>query len=380
MKHFAMMLGVTLLSGWTWAQKPEKIKMYVVKQQDSTYYATQSQLWKKEVAKRPHDEEAWDNYYNATRYAQWFHDRNNSEEQQLLESMKRAIPNTYTYYKCAYRYNQGSPESVRAAEEALRRLPQGHDDYDTWVGYLLLTAQMNRLSEMARQYYETGSYSPAILQYNYNELQGMDEGGIYVGNGDASIIPKLLLQYGKEVHKDKIIVCFPMLIAKDYAEYVFKKLGLGPVPEPLRPLTSQEAYEAYYQQLMETIRNHTIRSLYFSAFNIKDMVPTWTDSLYNEGLVMKYSTRLYDNRAVKRRNVEERYLLDYLRQSFTPREWTTNSRLTANYAVLCSDLLPYYKKHDSKRYQWLYETLTQGINQTDLSGEEKYKYLRLLDK
>ncbi len=52
-------------------------------------------------------------------------------------------------------------------------------------------------------FFDSGIYSEAVLRYNYNELQGMDEGGIYIGNGDATLIPKWLIQEGMKAHCDK---------------------------------------------------------------------------------------------------------------------------------------------------------------------------------
>ena len=103
----------------------------------------------------------------------------------------------------------------------------------------------------------------------------------------------------------------------------------------------------------------------------------WKNSLYNEGLLLKYSKKPYDNLAVKRRNVEERYMLEYLLVSFRP-DWTSGQRLSANYAVLLADLLPYYEKHDQKRYGWLMRLLVSGISNTSFSEEKKQEYMNVL--
>ena len=99
--------------------------------------------------------------------------------------------------------------------------------------------------------------------------------------------------------------------------------------------------------------------------------------LYNEGLTLKYSKKPYDNLAIKRRNVEERYMMEYLLVSFRP-EWTTGQRLSANYAVLLGDLLPYYAKHDKKRYDWLIKLLVLGVTNTSLDEEHKQNILQQL--
>ncbi len=81
--------------------------------------------------------------------------------------------------------------------------------------------------------------------------------------------------------------------------------------------------------------------------------------------------------AAKRRNVEERYMMEYLLVAFRP-DWTAGQRLSSNYAVLLADLLPYYAKHDQKRYDWLMRLLVCGVTNTSLSEERKQEILQLL--
>ena len=54
---------------------------------------------------------------------------------------------------------------------------------------------------------------------------------------------------------------------------------------------------------------------------------------------------------------------------------TAGQRLSANYAVLLADLLPYYAKHDQKRYDWLMRLLVCGIMNTSLSEERKQEFM-----
>jgi len=70
-------------------------------------------------------------------------------------------------------------------------------------------------------------------------------------------------------------------------------------------------------------------------------------------------------------------MMEYLLVSFRP-DWTAGQRLSANYAVLLGDLLPYYKKHDQKRYDWLMRLLVSGITNTSFDEEKKQEYLNLL--
>ena len=76
--------------------------------------------------------------------------------------------------------------------------------------------------------------------------------------------------------------------------------------------TSQEEYDRQEHELINLIITHTNRPVYFSAMNGKERNAPWEKHLYNEGLTLRYSEKKYDNLSVKRRNVEQRYLMEYL--------------------------------------------------------------------
>ena len=247
-------------------------------------------------------------------------------------------------------------------------------DYNDWVCYLAMKGDEERMSQMAKRYFDSGTYSEAVLRYNYNELQGMDEGGIVIANGDAAVIPKWLIQEGMGMHRDKTVVCVPFLAVKEYRNRLSRKLGIT-LPE--LETGAYEDYEGFERAVLQTIVDHCAGRLYFSCTTPPKLYEPWKQNLYNEGLLLKYAKKPYDNLAVKRRNVEECYMLEYLLVSFRP-EWTAGQRLSANYAVLLANLLPYYAKHDQKRYDWLMRLLVSGVCNTSFDEDEKQEFLNLL--
>lgn len=358
------------------AQQAEEIKNIVVANKDSAYYDAQVKAWGQKVKENSKDENAWRNYFKASNYLKYFCNGEKVDMDGLFEQMKESIPDTYTYNMCAYYSMVGEEKAYDYAEKALQMKPDGGKDIDLWTGYLMIRND-SRLPAMAKRYYESGEYSPAVLQYNFNELQGMEDGGIYVGNGDVCLIPKALLQYAMGLHKDKIVIAASFLYLKPYRDALFKKLGIGEAPEPKDIHTKKDA-DDYCDLLFRTIRDRSHRPMYFPAFNWQEMVPTWKKNLYNEGLTVRYSAKPYNNLAVKKRNVEERYMMEYLHEKFYPDTWGSSSRLSVNYAVLLSDLLPIYKKQNMKRYTWLQNLLTDAVNGTSLDSSSKVEYLKMV--
>ena len=373
------LIAMAFIAGTMAQTRAVRVESPIVTEKDFVWYTEQKEAWKAQTQKAPTNETAWLNYYNAARYMAWSH-QEDSTARQVVREMEAAIPDTYTFNYCAYRESasgKGYGDPKTYAEAALTKLPDDLQffDYDQWVCYLAMQGDEERMKPMAKRYFDSGIYSEAVLRYSYNELRGMDEGGIYIGNGDATIIPKWLIQEGMNMHKDKTIICASFLVLKEYREWLFKKLGID-LPTLKEP-QSAEDYDDNEVTLINAIIGKYGSKVYFSPLNSYNVNNYWKNNLYNEGLLLKYSAKSYDNLAVKRRNVEERYMMEYLLVSFRP-DWTAGQRLSANYAVLLGDLLPYYKKHDQKRYDWLMRLLVSGITNTSFDEEKKQEYLNLL--
>jgi len=384
LKRVIVALVAVTMSATAVAQaiKATRVESPIVSEKDFVWYTEQKEAWKAETQQNPQNETAWLNYYHAAHYMGWWGTNSDSIVREVMSEMKQAIPDSYTYNFCAYRavmsgHGDGETDGDKYAEAALAKLPDDMQffDYDQWVCYLAMKGDETRMTQMAKRYFESGFYSENMLRYNYNELAGMDEGGIIIANGDASIIPKWLIQEGKGAHRDKTVVCASLLAVKEYREWLFKKLGIA-LPELKEP-TCAEDYDTNEHALLQAIIDKYGSKVYFSSTTPSETMEPWKDKLYNEGLTLKYSAKPYDNMAVKRRNVEKRYMLEYLLVSFRP-EWTAGQRLSANYAVLLADLLPYYTKHDQKRYDWLMRLLVSGIDNTSMDDERKEELKKLL--
>lgn len=359
--------------------KAIRVESPLVTEKDSAWYVEQKDAWKNIVQKNPQNEQAWLNYYNAARYMAWFGQKG-TLAQQVVGEMEKAIPESYTFNYCAYRESisgRGYGDVHLYAEAALAKLPDDMQffDYDNWVCYLAMQGDEQRMSQMAKKYFNSGIYSEAVLRYNYNELAGMDEGSVFIANGDAVVIPKWLIQEGMKEHRDKTVVCVSFLVVKEYREWLFRKLGLE-LPALKDPQTAED-YDANERAMLQAIIDHYGNKVYFSSTTPPEIMEPWKQNLYNEGLTLKYSKKPYDNMTVKRRNVEERYMLEYLLVPFRP-EWTAGQRMSANYAVVLADLLPYYSKHDKNRYNWLKRLLENGVKNTSLDEERKQDILKLL--
>ena len=228
-------------------------------------------------------------------------------------------------------------------------------DYERQIVASYTNKNMPMLDSLLKSYYNTGLYPIDVLMYNYNELQGMEDWSVIVMSSAESLIGKLILQRVLNEHRDKVLVCIE---TGGLDATICGKLGIA------EPLTSGRPEEVF-EKTIKWVAEHSDRKVYF-PFTDSPLFKQFPDAMkaciYNEGLTMRYSTTPYDNIAVKIRNLEERYLTDYLKLSLQPYNEKRDCRLyrrftpgmlALNYSAIYIDMLPYYQKHRPDRVEWL---------------------------
>ena len=306
-------------------------------QLDSVY-----KYWDNVVTEHPKDEAAWRKLseveyemvinrlilYGKEKEAEQLHNKLN-----LLGRMSQAIPGTYTYYYAAYTSAFGHRSAY--ADSAIAVMPKDvpADDYEQWAGHLIVKKDTLRL-----------------------------KGGVYLGQTQGYILGKLILQLVLGVHKDKIL-CSEGTV-KSHVKRMFEHIGIPFSDEIYNSfMTSKQDDELI--AIMRYIFEHSKRPVYLSASSrfLTKIPDDLKACLYNEGLTMRYSAKSYNNAAVKRRNVEQRYMMDYLVLQFHPEVKSfhtakSSSSLAFNYLILLYDLMPYYKKHNAEQYARLNRIFT----------------------
>ena len=228
-------------------------------------------------------------------------------------------------------------------------------DYERQIVASYTSKNMPMLDSLLKSYYNTGLYPIDVLMYNYNELQGMEDWSVIVMSSAESLIGKLILQRVLNEHRDKVLVCIE---TGGLDATICGKLGIAEPQTSGRP-------EEVFEQTIKWVAEHCDRKVYF-PFTDSPLFKQFPDAMkaciYNEGLTMRYSTTPYDNIAVKIRNLEERYLTDYLKLSLQPYIEKRDQRLyrrftpgmlALNYSAIYIDMLPYYQKHRPDRVEWL---------------------------
>ena len=384
--------GLTLTAHTAWAQEnterevPQKVETPVKVAHSVEWYKTQERLWKAEIDKNPKNEEAWRNYYYAVRYKGWYEDIPNEAAvlTSIIENMGKAIPDTYTLYVTRF-YNNNHAQDNPGMSKAIKMRPDAVDDYPTFISYLMQTGDEEIMRDILTRWYNSGSYSPTLLNYAYNELIGLAPNAIIFAHGDTQTFGKLILQYGKGIRPDVTIVNTSFwLFTANYRGHIEKKLGLPSFAQRVDDGT-YKLDNNDYENILDVVYHHLIdntdRPIYFSPIMGMEM-PKFSDKLYSEGLVARYSEKPYDNLAIKRRNYEELYLTDYLRESFLPENYPASTTpFNFNYIPCFKSLLDHYKQTgNTARYNELRTLMLRIVEQIDVPDEEKQKYYEEIDR
>ena len=356
---------------------PQKIITFVKVKHEPEWYARQATLWRAVTERESQNEDAWINLYHATRYNIMFTSEDYNPLTSIWQAMQKAVPDTYADYLLTYFHAKfvGLPDKTEEMEKrslqnmvkAIRMRPDEVSAYPDYVACLLMTGDEALLEDILHRWYESGTYSASLLNYAYNEMIGLPDDALFFTNGDVDTYSKLLLQGGKGLFSGVKVVCIPMLYSASYRETVCRQLGIPTLEAPTA--TTQEEFDAWQERAELYLIEKTGRPAYFY---IGERVPSFEDNLYSEGLVYRYSTRRYDNLAVKQQNYEKRYLLDYLYESFVPETYEASAyRLNLNYIPCLKSLLDWYKQNDKSRYKELYSMMMTILRRTENISDEK---------
>ena len=351
----AAALVTAIASAQTLKDKPEKIVTFIKTKYDTEWYKHQASLWEKEVKKNPDNDDAWYYWFTATRYYMMFDEADEDVSDKALTDIAYRLhkerPDSYARYIIDYECRhfisyKNQPDDLQDNMlKAIRMRPDFAPLFPPYVVYLQQTGRTDLMPGILKPWYESGDYSYATLAFFYNALAGMEENGILFVGGDVDTFSPLMLQYGKGLFQDRIIINQSMLWEPEYRKTIFSQLGMEPYEGP-ESFSDQKEMNQWFENLLFYIAQNSGRAVYFSSTTGQNF---FKDHLYSEGLINRYSTRRYDNLAAKRRNFESVYLTDYLLESFSADTFDTVAyKISLNYIPNFKSLLDYYKAQGLK--------------------------------
>ena len=326
-----------------------------------SWYQTQKEAWKIELKKDKRNEKAWDNYAYAC-FAIWQTEEDSSKKQEFqkelgtcIKRMKKYIPDTRTYYRYLLVQNSDSLEQERIHQQILSLKRTCERDFLDDIRYCYEMHQIEKMKEIAYEWYKSGLFSSDLLSYCYNELVGLERNSVLISEPTLSIFYHHLLQYGLGLFADIEIISSVDLMKPEQGKWFWEKQGVD-----LKIFSDSKKIAPGAEYFLEKEK----RPVYFSQFVFqKDLLEALKNKLYSEGLVLKYSLKPYNNIAVARKNYEQVYLLDYLRRPWVCYHPGITYNMTANwnYIISFAPLLQFYRTSGDKNQYVKLKNLLQGI-------------------
>lgn len=343
----------TVITAWAQTEKPDKD---LSKEHDAEWYAHQAALWEKEVKNNPNDDDAWYYWFLTTRNKSVLEQPRHANIDDMsnalipiINKLHKERPDSYARYIIDYiNYtwfsnmpNSGNKEAIHDNMlKAIKMRPDFKEMYTVYVTFLMRKGRTDLMADIIERWYKDGTYSYILLSFAYNCLAGMEENGILFVTRQEEALACLMVQYGKGLFQDRLIINLDLLQETDYLEYVCRLLGVEAI-QPPADKNNSDYMNIWRENQIFSIAHNTKRPVYFTSIYKPEF---FQESLYSEGFVLKYSTKRYDNLAVKRRNYESVYLTDYLYETFVPESLGQSAYyVNLNFIPCFKSLLDYYK-------------------------------------
>ena len=352
MRKTIVILMALMGNMWGFAQKAETVESIITNSRDTEWYPTQAEAWQKKVDANPKDEWAWRNLFLASYYHEQrdggIDNQDQSRTADVLRKMEATLPDSYVLNLSKARFCLSKDDEAQKRgyfiHRAIDLMPE--DAYGADVDFLAtrlwsIAPEDESLNELFFQSYQRKSYPMRIMQCNNNMLQSMDARALYFANGDVVTIPMKMIQEALEERQDVTVIPISFFHSEPFMAALYKKLDIKPLTIDINDYGKygEDWYKYYEADVIKYLMKETQRPTYFHPDILKETKLN-KDSIYNEGLLLKYSPVPYDNFAVALHNVTEVYHLEYLAEpDLVYDNWEASLKMDMNCVALLQNLV-----------------------------------------
>ena len=375
MKKIIIIVLALVCNALIFAQKAEPIESIVTNCHEAEWYAEQAKLWQKIVDENPKDQNAWHNLFRATYYHELFtnsfgENQDTSKTADILRRMQAELPDSYVLNlsKCSFCLTTDSAaKRGDCIYRAIELMPDdaSAEDADRLACRLWSHDPKNPLvKELFTKAYQKRWFPSRIMQYNRNMLLSMQSGALYFANGDCVTAPMKMIQEALEERQDVTVIPISFFHSDPFMDALYKRLNIKPLKIDVQDYGEygDDWYKHFEADIIKYLIKETNRPTYFST-DILSQTILDKDSIYNEGLLLKYSPKQYNNFDVAMHNVKEVYQLEYLAvPDLVYDTWVSSQMFDLNNVTLLANLISKFrKKGETAQADRLHDILAKCI-------------------
>lgn len=352
------------------AQQAEKIYSISKKHFPIDYYHTQAGLWKKKIDRRSGDAEAWDNYYAACRMANLSTKGNDKpyDLDEIVLKVEAAIPNSFEYHKIAHWNTGDHKRDWHHLEKAYTIDPNRSDIYEGMVSHYVVEDHAEKIAFFNQKLFDSGRTSPGVLAWNYNQLMSVEDNAILLTYGDSDTYPAWMLQQVKGVQPNVTILNIHLIMRIEaYRNLILAKHKIPPFDAVGSVDFSKRTDFAV--RLVKHLAASTNRPLYLGVGVDRNIIGELESDLYLTGMTFKYSPVKFDNLAILKNNIENKFMLDNLRTYLhIDHSESLLNRINANYLPAFVMLYKNYGSDENDKKMALKEIINEVAERAGMEG------------
>jgi hypothetical protein len=256
----------------------------------------------------------------------------------MVSNMKAIGAGSYEYNLAAYLNNGRTVAAFPLLEAAALAYPDNPDLYGHFLYHYELTNDKANRKVYSQKIDNSNSISSGVMEYNYNVLVSVEQGGILFTNGTIDTHPLFIWQDVKNVRNDITIINVDMLHDQDYLDTKSKEAGI-----------KIKMQNSNYDILKWIIKNNGSKSMYLGHTISRDVLKEFKSKLYLSGLTYRYSTNPINNVQDAVSTFEDSFKKIQLNRPQINKEVKS---LNANYILPLVTVLAYYKENEkTSEYQ-----------------------------
>lgn len=321
------------------------------------WYVEQARQWQQQLTDHPDDSRGWYSLYVARQYSG---PRGRADLSPVLESMARHVPSSWELPYLRARAETDRQRKVAFLKQALARCGHCGEVIEDLALERELTSDRGGADDLWRQLYDSAVLARGLLDYDYNLLHSVTEGAILITNGDNDTYPAWMLQRARGVRPDVLVL--NLYLADNLRPHLQKALSLHGVTIDTATLQDlpHDDKPAFLAALVETIEAVAPDTPLYLALTLgADLRQPLAPRLQLTGLAARVGPA---GPAELRRNLEQRFRLDSLRQ-----DWYADSHVSTRPIV----------RRLNGNYSYPMLALARALDPTETEAASRWRRLAL---